>query len=872
MMRTTHPRRRGLAVGVAALMAAALASTGMTAANAAESTLLSQNKAVTSSSVQGDYAATRAVDGNLDTRWSSEFSDAQWLQVDLGASADLDRLELRWEAAYGRDFTVLASADGSSWSPVGAVTGGAGGLQVVPLDGVGRYVRVEFTKRGTGYGYSLWEAQVFGVAGGGSGPTDPTDPTGDCDTLATGVTATASSAEGPFAAAAAVDGQAGTRWASEPTDDQWLQLDLGAVVDICAVDIAWEAAFGSDYLIEFSDNGTSWRTAATVSDGDGGDDSVDAAGSARYVRMTGVDRGTGYGYSIWEMGVLLGGDGGPVDPTDPTDPTGPIEGGGDLGPNVHVYEDTTPDSEIQQDLDRVFTAQEKEQFGPARTQFLFKPGSYDVHANIGFNTSISGAGQHPDDVTINGGVWVDAQWFGGNATQNFWRSVENLSIVPHTGEARWAVSQAAPMRRVHVKGDLSLAPSSYGWSSGGFIADSKVDGAVRSYSQQQWLSRDSSFGSWEGSVWNMVFSGVEGSPPPSFPNPSHTVLDTSPLVREKPYLYWAGDDFAVFVPDLATDARGTTWEGGQTPGTSVPLDEFYVAQPGDSADRINAALDQGLNLLLTPGVYHVDESIEVDRADTVVLGLGYATIVNDGGVAAMKVADVDGVKLAGVLFDAGTTHAPVLLEVGAAGSSADHADNPISLHDVFLRVGGAVAGKVDDALVVNSDDTLIDHIWSWRGDHGEGIGWDVNTADRGLVVNGDDVTAYGLFVEHFQQHNTVWNGERGRTVFYQSELAYDPPNQAAWMNGDTLGWASYKVGDSVTQHQAWGLGAYSFNEADPSIVTESGFEAPDVPGVQLRNLLTVSLGGNGIITHVINELGEEASGTDTIPSYFGAFN
>ncbi len=504
-------------------------------------------------------------------------------------------------------------------------------------------------------------------------------------------------------------------------------------------------------------------------------------------------------------------------------------------------------------------------------QFLFKPGSYDLHANIGFYTSINGLGRNPDDLNINGGVWVDAKWFDGNATQNFWRSVENLAITPSTGEARWAVSQAAPMRRVHVKGDLNLAPSSFGWASGGFIADTLVDGTVRSYSQQQWFNRDSTFGAWEGSVWNMMFVGTQGSPPPSFPNPSHTVIDTTPVVREKPYLYATGDDYAVFVPELTTNTRGTTWAGGQTPGTSIPLDQFFVANPADSAATINAALDQGLHLLFTPGIYDIDQTITVDRPDTVVLGLGYATLRNQGGVVPMKVADVDGVKVAGLLFDAGTTEAAVLLEIGPPGSASSHTANPISLHDVFLRVGGAVAGKVTDALVINSDDTIIDHIWSWRADHGDGVGWNVNTADHGLVVNGDDVTAYGLFVEHYQQYNTLWNGDNGRTFFYQNELPYDPPEQAAWMNGDTQGWAGYKVADNVSSHEAWGLGVYAFNNVDPTIVTARGFEVPDTPGVRLHNLFTVSLGGNGIITNVVNTTGGEASGTDTIPSYLVSY-
>ncbi|MFD4959561.1 discoidin domain-containing protein [Microbacterium sp. NPDC058389] len=858
----------------AAVFAGALSLTGALSASAvlpaaaAAPGLVSAGASAQASSTEGAYAAGNAVDGDRTTRWSSEFSDVQWLRIDLGAVVDLERLELDWEAAYAKAFTVSVSTDGVTWTRGATVADGAGGAQSVSLDGTGRYVRLDFSKRGGPWGYSLWEARVYGTPAGSGEPTDPGGPGGGTECAAVpAVAASATSEEGPFTAAKAIDGDATTRWASAQADGESLTLDLGSVQQVCRVDLSWEAAFGKAYRVDVSADGTSWSTAATVADGDGGADSVAVSADARYVRLAGVTRGTGYGYSLWEVQVRAGdGAGSPGNP--------PLTGGGDLGPNVHVYEDTTSDAQIQADLDAAFAQQESDQFGDGRFQFLFKPGSYDVHANVGFYTSVSGLGVNPTDVAINGGVWADAQWFGGNATQNFWRSVENLTINPHTGEARWAVSQAAPMRRVQVNGDLNLAPSSYGWSSGGYIADSKVTGTVRSYSQQQWLSRDSSFGAWEGSVWNMAFTGVQGAPAPHFPNPSHTVVDTTPVVAEKPYLYWdsSAGDYAVFVPGTRTDARGTSWANGPTQGRSIPLDDFYVAQPGTDAATINRALAQGLHLVLTPGVYHLDDTIRVDRADTVVLGLGFATIVNEGGVAAMRVADVDGVSVSGVLFDAGTDAAPVLLEVGAAGASADHADDPIRLHDVFLRVGGAVAGKVQDALVVNSDDVLIDHIWAWRGDHGEGIGWDLNTSRHGLVVNGDDVTAYGLFVEHFQQENTLWNGERGRTFFYQSELAYDAPNQAAWKNGDRLGWAGYRVGDDVQQHDAWAMGVYSYNNVDPSIVTESGFQVPERPGIRLRNLLTVSLGGNGIINHVVNGIGGMASGTDTIPSYLQSFH
>ena len=239
--------------------------------------------------------------------------------------------------------------------------------------------------------------------------------------------------------------------------------------------------------------------------------------------------------------------------------------------------------------------------------------------------------------------------------------------------------------------------------------------------------------------------------------------------------------------------QGITWGTELRPAHRFRSAKFYIAKPGDSAATINAALAAGKNLLFTPGVYHLNDTIRVTRANTVVLGLGLATLVPDNGVTAMTVADVDGVKLAGLLIDAGTTNSAVLMQVGPSGSTADHSADPTSLSDVFFRVGGAGVGKATQSLVVNSNNVIGDHMWLWRADHGTGVGWTSNTAANGLVVNGNNVTMYGLFVEHYQQYQTIWNGNGGRTYFYQNEMPYDPPNQAAWMNGSTRGYAAYKA-------------------------------------------------------------------------------
>ncbi|MFK4212049.1 coagulation factor 5/8 type domain-containing protein [Streptomyces sp. NPDC030920] len=547
-----------------------------------------------------------------------------------------------------------------------------------------------------------------------------------------------------------------------------------------------------------------------------------------------------------------------------------VVGGGDLGPNVMVFDPTTPD--IQGKVDEVFRKQESAQFGDGRYALFFKPGTYNnINAQIGFYTSIAGLGLNPDDTTFNGDVTVDAGWFGGNATQNFWRSAENLALNPVNGTDRWAVAQAAPFRRMHVRGGLNLAPAGYGWASGGYIADSRIDGQVAPYSQQQWYTRDSSVGGWNNAVWNMTFSGVEGAPAQSFPEPPYTTLDTTPVSREKPFLYLDGDAYQVFVPAKRTNARGTSWGNGAPQGESLPLDRFYVVKPGASAETINAAVQQGLHLLFTPGVYHVDRPIEIDRADTVVLGLGLATIIPDNGVTALKVGDVDGVRLAGLLVDAGPVNSDTLIEIGPEGSSAGHADNPTSLQDVFVRIGGAGPGKATTSLVVNSNDTIIDHTWLWRADHGDGVGWETNRADYGLRVNGDRVLATGLFVEHFNKYDVEWAGENGRTIFFQNEKSYDAPNQAAIQNGSTKGFAAYKVDDSVTTHEGWGLGSYCFFNVDPTIRQDYGFQAPVKPGVRFHDLLVVSLGGKGQYEHVINGTGSPTSGSDTVPSKVVSF-
>jgi hypothetical protein len=528
----------------------------------------------------------------------------------------------------------------------------------------------------------------------------------------------------------------------------------------------------------------------------------------------------------------------------------------DFGPNVLLFDPSMDKERIKDKCDAIYAQQEKNQFGSERYAILFKPGVYEVNVNVGYYTQVGGLGKMPDDVAITGEVHSGASGNRGDVTDNFWRACENLAIVPtNKNTEKWAVSQACPFRRMHVKGDLALTDG--GWASGGFMADSKIEGTVESGSQQQWFSRNSEWNSWKGSVWNMVFLGTVNPPLETWPAKPFTTIDKTPLIREKPFLYLdSTGNYNVFVPGLEKESAGCSWTNGQPVGDSIPISKFYIARPDrDSSSTINDALSQGKNLLLTPGIYRLDAAIQVTHPDTVVLGLGLATLQPVNGTTAMEIADVSGVKIAGILFDAGTSPSPSLLQVGPPGSSQSHADNPTFLFDVFCRVGGVKVGATKTGVVINSNDVMGDDAWIWRADHGTGIGWNVNTGANGLVVNGANVTYYGLFVEHFQEAQTLWNGENGRVYFYQCEMPYDPPSQDEWKRDTVNGWPGFKVADSVKIFEAWGLGIYSaFRQG--GIGSDNAMEVPKAPGVHIHHVMTVRLGGGDGIKNVINGSGD----------------
>ncbi len=561
----------------------------------------------------------------------------------------------------------------------------------------------------------------------------------------------------------------------------------------------------------------------------------------------------------------------------------------DFGPNVIIFDPSMPTADIQATVDAIYAHQVDDEMGPNRYALLFKPGVYGSAATplivkVGYYTEVAGLGLLPTDVVINGHVDVYNRCLAADnciALVNFWRSLSNLTInVMGLSDCRasgnfWAVSQASPMRRVNITGgnltlmDYCTAGPQY--ASGGFIADSQT-GYIINGSQQQFMVRDSAIGGWSNAVWNVVFSGVIGAPansfgPTPYDPPPYTTLDTSPITREKPFLYVDDQgNFKVFVPAPRTNSVGTTWSDGPAAGTSIPINKFFLAKPTDSIDKINLALKRGLNVIFTPGIYEVDKTIVVRWRDTVVLGMGIPTLVPQKGNLVMRVANTPGVKLAGLMIDAGPRKSDALLQIGSrqAPSRSSNPQNPTLLADIFFRIGGATPGRATNSLLVNSDYVLLDNIWAWRADHGNGVGWTQNTADTGVIVNGDHVTAYGLFVEHYQKTETIWNGEYGRTIFFQNEMPYEPPSQAAWQHKGVNGYAAYKVADSVENHEAWGMGSYSYFNVGPDIHAERAFEAPVTPNVKFHSLVTVFLNGNGGIDHVINDTGAAVNSTNQV--------
>jgi hypothetical protein len=577
-----------------------------------------------------------------------------------------------------------------------------------------------------------------------------------------------------------------------------------------------------------------------------------------------------------------------------------------LGPNVCVFTPAMSQATVQADLNNIATQQVPvaSQFDDQRYAVFFQPGTYGSAANplvfqVGYYTEVAGLGAMPQDTVINGAIDVfnnlcTAGTSNCNSDVNFWRSLSNLTLnvhLPSTPPAyappaidafgagcansaeMWSASQAAPIRRAIINGSVVFQDycSNNNFASGGFIADSTVSGHLNFFGNQQYLVRNSSIGGAAGcpnGLWNMVYSGVQGAPAPVFTGQcqQNTVLQASPVTEETPFLYTDSQGgYNVFLPAVQHNSSGPSWAGGSEAGTSIPLSTFFVASPSTPAHDMTAAMARGQNLILTPGVYNLDQPIVVTHPDTVVLGLGYATLIPQHGGPAMLVLQNTGVKVTGLIIDAGPVRSAVLLSVGHLGFGLGSAENPDLISDIFFRIGGAetTAVSASVSLLDNASNSIVDDIWAWRADHGNAVGWTVNEADTGVIVTGNNVTAYGLAVEHYQKNEVIWSGQGGTDVFFQNEMPYDPPSQSAWMASPTEdGYPAFLVTSNVKSFQGYGMGSYIvFIQTSATLFADEAFQAPKTPGVQFHDLLVVYLGGTGGDKSIINGVGGPVTST-----------
>jgi len=544
--------------------------------------------------------------------------------------------------------------------------------------------------------------------------------------------------------------------------------------------------------------------------------------------------------------------------------------------SVHVFSEATPRSQMEAAIADAWDTNGKQppvgephgQFSSKRYAFLFKPGTYSVDVPVGYYTQVLGLGSSPDDVVFSQskGPHVPCNYRPHHPGQldTFWRSAENFK---KTESTVWAVSQAAPIRRVHIGQNLSFTENGC-WCSGGYLGNSVVDGIVSGGGQQQWFTRSTKVGSWEGIGWNAVFAGVDVDGPQcdlrenacgTAPfGPKQTVVaDEVPLIAEKPFVSLDPSDetkFVLNVPEVRASSHGPDWSVGKT----YSFKKVYVTKPTDSSATINAKLQKGLHVVVTPAVYALDQPLRITHSNQTLLCLGLATLQSANGNAVVEVgAGISGVRIAGCLLEAGPKATDVLLQWGG-NSKQSSSFAPSFLYDVFVRVGGPTKYAAANTMVrIDSDNVIGDNLWLWRADHYDSGNYIVPIqdnrtvlgelpCDHGLVVTGNDVVMYGLFVEHAVKDQVIWSGERGATYFFQCEVPYDVTPAYA-----EEGYVAYRVDDSVSKHTLLGAGVYSFFR-DYEVWMQTAISTPVQVQSSVVQPFVVFLDGHGGINSTIN--------------------
>ncbi|MDE7464585.1 MAG: glycoside hydrolase family 55 protein, partial [Clostridiales bacterium] len=363
-----------------------------------------------------------------------------------------------------------------------------------------------------------------------------------------------------------------------------------------------------------------------------------------------------------------------------------------FGDNVYVFSAADNADKVSAQIKTVYDGRLSEtrsgEFSEGRSAFLLKPGTYNnkIELNVGYYMTYAGLGESPEAVTVNklySGNRTDA--ICDNALCNFWRGAENFTV-KSGGTAMWATSQSSSLRAVKVNGNLQLSEGGKG-TSGGFLADSHITGSVQSGSQQQWLTRNSTMNKWEGNTWNTCFAGVDGAPSGTYPANRYTVEDATSM-REKPFLTFdETHGYRIAIPAVRENASGYSWSEENLDSRIekyIEQSDIYFAQADrDSAKTINNAYKTHSAVVLTPGVYYLDEAIEINSNSKVLFGMGLATLMPLNGNSCLVTTGSD-ISVSGILVDTGWDKSNTLASIGKQGNKG----SDVRLYDFYFRVGG----------------------------------------------------------------------------------------------------------------------------------------------------------------------------------------
>lgn len=521
--------------------------------------------------------------------------------------------------------------------------------------------------------------------------------------------------------------------------------------------------------------------------------------------------------------------------------------------------------------------------------FLFMPGTYTVDIPIGYYTHVAGLGKSSDDVIINGGPMVSngSEVYSNGALNNFWRSCENMTVNPLSSSVflegstmTYAVSQASSLRSVNINGNLALSEmtgNDMGYSSGGFISNCKISGILAMGSQQQFICRNTEYGTFPNISWNHVNVGCTSTKGIRtgccIPTDNETVarssnltvVEETPSVYEKPYLASVNptnpnnresiiNSIVVICPGLS-NSSGTS----NNINTIIPISKYRIVKKDITSKLLNQILsDSNIQcIIFSPGRYNIDSPINLSGQLLFGLGVPILRSTKDNCI-------VSGYgKICGIVFDADSTGngTNVLVDL-------NDKTHPSYLWDTYFRVGGGTNNNdkyfIDTMLHIGGDNSILDNVWCWVADHyaddNTSVGFDKAKCKIGLHVSGDNVIAYGVFAEHTFNRNVLWTGDKGQVYMFQSEFNYYIPSDQSKF--DTSNFVSYEItGSNVEKHTLYGAGAYSYFALKPDDpnngpMAKAGFMWDDTHiKVDYKNLVTVFLNGYGGITNIFNNQG-----------------